>query len=246
MNRRVLALLALAALVFLSGCTLFGNDLDEDDLLGDKTYDWESNATATYNLTYSSDSYATVLDLGNRTELSLSESDLIRGEESVGIGNLKFQFKNGTIVNATYSNLTASRGSDKTKITVPATNGTVAWTSQRSGKQWTASVLANGSHKVHLPGSARVGIPFLSQTGPDPDRSTVKDDRVTLFWSQLDDGSISVRYYLVRDLYLFGGMAGLGMILLLGISLYYFREIRSARKKREEVGLDVEQEDDAD
>jgi hypothetical protein len=245
MNRRVLAVLALAALIFLSGCSAFGGGgLDEDDLLGDQEYDWESNTTATYDLSISSDSYAAVLELGNQSELSIHRSTTFRGDRSVSIGNLKFQFQNGTVVNATHPELTASEGSDQTDITVPTTNGTVAWTAGRSGKQWSTPVFVEGSYQVRLPGSTRVGIPLLSRTSPSPDRTTTEDDQMTLYWSEIEDGSISLRYYLLRDLYIFGGIAAIALLLGFGGTVYYLREIRAARKKREDVGLDVEQDDD--
>jgi hypothetical protein len=247
MNRRVLALLALAALVFLSGCSAFGGGgLDEDDLLGDQEYDWESNTTATYDLSTSSDSYAAVLELSNQSELSIHRSTTFRGDQSVSIGDLKFQFQNGTVVNATHPGLTASEDSDETDITVPDPNGTVAWTAGRSGKDWSTPVFVEGSYQVRLPESTRVGIPLLSRTGPSPDRTTTEDDQMTLYWSEIEDGSISIRYYIVRDLYIFGGVAIVALLLGMGGTVYYLREIRSAQKKREQVGLDVEEDDDVE
>lgn len=246
MNRRLLAVLALASLVFLAGCSTFGGggEVDEEDLLGDREYDWESNATATYDLSVSSDSFAAVVEITNQTSLDIYRTTAFRGDQEVSVSDLKFRFRNGTIVNATHAGLTVTEGSDSTELGLPASNGTVAWTAGRSGKQWSTPVFVEGSHQVHLPESTRVGAPFLSQTSPGPDRSTVEDDQMTLYWEELDSGSLTVRYYLVRDLYIFGGLAVVTLLLGIAGTAYYFREIRAAQQKREEVGLDVEYDDD--
>jgi len=244
MNRRVLAVTALAVLVFLAGCSALGGDsIDEDDLLENRTYDWDTNATATYDLSISSDAYTAVVSVGNQSELTVYQSTAFRGDQSIGIESLQFQFQNGTVVNATHANLTADRDSDETTLSLPARNGTVAWTSGRDGKQWSTPAFVEGSYRVELPESARVGIPFLSQTSPGPDRSTLEDDQMTLYWDEIDS-SVSVRYYLVLDLYIFGSIALIAALLGVGGTVYYLREIRAAREKREDVGLDVEYDDD--
>lgn len=244
MNRRAFALGAVVVLVFLSGCSAFGGgEIDEDDLLGEQEYDWNANATATYDLSVSSEAYTAVIEVDNQTTFTVYRSTAFRGDQSLSIETLRFQFENGTVVNATHSNLTATEKSEETELGLPAANGTVAWTSPRSGKQWSTPVFVEASHQVRLPESTRVGIPFLSQTSPSADRSTVEDDQMTLFWEE-PDGDISVRYYLVRDLYIFGSIAFIALILGGGGIIYYLREIREAQQKRQEVGLEVEQDSD--
>jgi hypothetical protein len=242
MNRRALAIAGLVALVFLSGCSTFSGG-GQDDLLNNQTYQWETNSTATYNLSVASDEYTAVVAIENQTTLSVYRSTAFRGDQSLSVESLQFRFENGTVVNATHTNLTASEKSDKTKLGLPARNGTVAWTSPRDGKQWSTPVFVEGRHKVILPESTRVGIPFLSQTSPNTDRSTLEDDQMTLLWEDPSD-SISVRYYLVRDLYIFGSIAVVVILIGLGGTLYYLRQIRAARQKREDVGLEMDYDDD--
>jgi hypothetical protein len=252
MKRRVLVLCGLALLVFLAGCPLGGGggEISEDDLTGEAEYDWETNATASFTLqdsdtfSFSSATYAAVVEVTNQSTVSVHEDSTFRGDQSIGLGALRFRFLNGTVVNATHPNLTAIKQSDQTDIELPAANGTVAYTSGRSGKSWSTPVIVEGSHQVTLPGGTRVGIPLLSEVSPGGYDSTVEDNRMTLRWEELDGGSISIRYYLVRDLYLFGGLLALALLLAGGGALYYLRQIRRARRKRQEVGLDVEVEDD--
>lgn len=244
MNRKVLAVLALAAMLALSGCTVFGsNEIDEDQLVGDTTYQWETNATATYNLSDSSSSYTAVIEVTNQSELAIHRRSPLRGDESVPVNSLKFRFENGTVVNATHTNLTATRESDQTLLGLPANNGSVAWTAPRDGKSWSVPKFVDGPHQIVLPDGTRVGVPLLSRATPPPDRSTVENNQMTLRWED-PGGPMLVRYYLLRDLYLFASLFAVAAVLGTGGTLYYLREIRQARKKREDVGLDVEYDDD--
>lgn len=245
MKRRRLALLAVAVAVLLSGCGFFGGgEIDEGDLLGDREYDWDSNATATFDLSDSSDSYTAVIDIEDRETLEVYQEARLRSDQPIGINDLQFQFANGTVVNATHPGLTAFRGSDETEIELPADNGTVAFTSGRSGKTWSTPAYVDGSYEVNLPEDTDVGIPLLSQVSPNADESETKDDQTTLYWEEVDEGdSITVRYYLIRDLYIFGTLLAIALSLGVGGITYYYRQIKRAKSKREEVGLDVEEEE---
>ena len=67
---------------------------------------------------------------------------------------------------------------------------------------------------------------------------------MTLYWDEIEDGSIDIRFYLLRDLYIFGGIIGISLLLGAAGIAYYVRQIRAAKEKREDVGLDVEVDDD--
>lgn len=246
MNKRRRALLALVAVVFLAGCGLFGGgEIDEDDLVGEQEYNWESNATTTIDLDVSSSAYAAVVDVEDQSSLEVYRVSTFRGDSSVSIEALQFRFANGTIVDATHQNLTAVEGSDETTINLPADNGSVAFTAPRDGKSYASPVFVDGDYELELPESTRVGVWGLSRTSPSPDESVVEDNQMTLYWEEMERGdTISVRYYLVRDLYLFGGLLAIAISLAVGGFTYYYRQIRRAQAKREEVGLDIDMEDD--
>lgn len=245
MNRRALAIAGLAVLVFLSGCTFFGGgEIDEEDLLGEADYQWDANATAFYDLSVSSSSYTAVVGVENQSTLEIHRRTAFQGDQPISVEALQFRFENGTVVNATHQGLTATERSDRTELGLPAEYGTVAWTASRSGKDWSIPVFVEGSHRIDMPESTRVGIPLLSQASPSPDRSTVEDDQMTLYWEEPDSSSIAIRYYLVRDLYLFGSLLVVAVLLGAGGTIYYLREIREAKEKRDEVGLDVEYDED--
>lgn len=258
-DRRLLAVGALLALVVLSGCLGGGGEISEDKLTKDTEYDWETNVTASYNVTtssllsFSSNDYRAVIQVDNRSTLELYQGTLFRGDQSVSIRSLKFQFPNGTTVNATHDNLTAVEQSDETEIRLPAENGTVAYAANWGGasqawggspRTWRVQTPVEGSHEVVMPSGARTDLPLFSLTSPSSDEKSVDSNRQTLRWDDLSSGSVTVRYYLQRDLLLFGGLFVLAGLIGGGGVLYYYRGIRRAREKREEVGLDVEQDDD--
>ena len=250
MKRRVLIICGLGLLVFLAGCSAGGGEISQDELAEDAEYDWDTNATTTYTLitgetfSLSSPEYSAVIELTNQSTVEVYRESTFRGDSSLSIEALQFRFTNGTVVNATHANLTAVEGSDATEIQVPASNGTVAFRAGRSGRTWSTPVYVEGSHEVTLPNATRVGIPLLSRVDPGGYGSTVEDNRMTLYWDEIEDGSIDIRFYLLRDLYIFGGIIGISLLLGAAGIVYYVRQIRAAKEKREDVGLDVEVDDD--
>lgn len=257
-DRRLLAVGGLLLLVALSGCLGGGGEISQDSLTKDADYDWDNNVTALYDVTtspllsFSSNDYKAVIDVRNRSSIELFESTLLRGDQSVSVRALQFQFQNGTVVDASHQNLTAVEKSDETEIRLPVENGSVGYTANWGGasglggspRTWQVKTPVEGSHKVIMPDGARTEIPLFSLTSPGGHATSVENNRGTLYWESLDSGTVTVRYYLVRDLFIFGGIFLVGGLVGVGGVVYYYRGIRRAREKRQEVGLDVEQDDD--
>lgn len=259
MKRRLLAVSALAFVLVLSGCTVFGgsSEIDEGDLLDEAEYEWETNATATFFLdeapllSLSSDRYQAVVQVEGNESVTIHRDRTFRGDDSVAIRALQFRFPNGTVVNATHQNLTAVEHSDTTEISLPAENGTVAYTAEWGasswgsyGRTWRTPTFVEGSYAVNLPEGARVGIPFLSRVVPGGSERTVENDRTRIFWEDPDSSTILIRYYLTRDLYLLGTIVTIiGTIGIVG-TVYYYRQIKRARKKRQNVGFDIPDDED--
>jgi hypothetical protein len=258
MNRRYLALAALAAMILLSGCSMFGGggEISEDELTSEASYEWETNATASYNLTtspllsLSTDTFRAVIELDNQSTLEIHRERTFRGDTSVPIEALQFRFTNGTVVNAAHENLTAVQNADHTEIQLPAEYGTVAYTANWGGgsmggygRSWATPTYVRGSYEVTLPEGARVGLPLLSRARPGEYSSTVEDNRMTITWEE-PEGAVAVRYYHTRDLFILGSLVATAILVGIGGTLYYYRQIQRAKRKRQEVGLDVEETDD--
>ena len=248
MNRRLLLVLgAVALLVWLAGCaSLLGSGQpDPDQLSEDATYDWDTEARTTFNV--SKTQFQTVMTVTNKSWVVVYQRDEVGTDEPLDISALKFQYTNGTVVDANQTNLGARNEGQRTNITLPQENGTVAFTAPRpNAKRFATPVFVEGSHEVVLPPRARVGIPLLSQVAPSATWTNVTEDRMSVYWDDVERGPIVVRYYLQRDILLFGTLGGvLGLVGIVG-ALYYFRQIRVLERQREEIWLDVEMEDDDD
>lgn len=245
MNRRhVLGVTALLTVVLLAGCSLGPSEVSENKLSQNASYNWDVNATATFNISRSS--YATIVNVTNSSELDVWRRDAIEGENPVNLRSLKFRYRNGTVVNATEANLTATQRNEKTVISLPADEGLVAYTGNRANKQFGTPSFTEGSYEFILPPGARIGIPLLSQANPGGWQTTVENNRMTVRWDNVSSGGVNVRYYLQRDILIFGSLALLLVVAGVGGTLYYRRQLQDLESQRKELGLDVENEDDDD
>ncbi len=241
MRRRLLALGSLLVLALLAGC--FGpSEIPEDQLTRDANYTWDTDANASYTLSRSS--YEAVYVVPNQTTLHVHSSDSLGTDQPVDVRALKFRFTNGTVVNASHANLSATLAQKRTTLHLPASDGQVAYTASRSGKTFATPVVVEGAQTITLPPSARVGVPLLSQVSPGGFHTAVDGDRMTIRWSDRTGGVLHVSYYLQRDLLLFSLLVLVVVTLGVGGSVYYLRQIRRLERRREELGLDVDYDDD--
>jgi hypothetical protein len=136
----------------------------------------------------------------------------------------------------------------RTQVYLPVNEtGQLAFTAPKNGKQIATPTFVRGSYELALPEGTSVGLPVLAQVSPGASRTETVDDRVHVYWENVDQApSLVVRYYLDRDLLLFGGLVGLLFVLGAGGAVYYYRQIQETVRKREEVGLDVDTGDDSD
>lgn len=248
MTRRLLLAAGLVVLLgALAGCSsiLGPSEPNPEELNASADYDWNTNATTSVNVSRSS--YTSVITIrnnssANRTDLVVYSRDDLGTKQPVKLSALRFRYPNGTVVNA--SAIGVENEQKRTIITVPAPRGKVAFTAPRNGKRFSSPVFVTGSYAVTLPKGARVGIPLLSQVSPRATEKTVTDDRMTIYWEEVERGPIVARYYLQRDILLFGSMLGILIVVGAGGAVYYLRQIKSLERQREEVGLDVETDDD--
>lgn len=273
-QRLLLGTVALAGLLALAGCSSFlgPGQADPSDLAAEETYNWETDRDA--YLEVNENNVTAVYTVGNRTTGALEDAEPtieIYGRDTLGteqpeeISAVQFRYPNGTIVAfeeregdpvavVTYANgttrtaeglMTVDRTRRRTVVGLPANEtGQLGVTVPKNGKQVTSPAYVQGSYEIVLPKNAEVGVPLLAQVRPGADSRPVIDGRVHLQWDELTANTLSVRYYLSRDLLLFGGLAIGGTIIGLAGVGYYALQLRQTRRKRDEVGLDVDVEDD--
>jgi len=57
---------------------------------------------------------------------------------------------------------------------------------------------------------------------------------------------LRLRYYLERDLYIFGGVALVAVVVGTAGTVYYWRQLQAVRRRRQEAGIDIEMDEDDD
>jgi len=155
---------------------------------------------------------------------------------------------NGSRVDVPEEKLVVNKTRRRTRVFLPTNEtGQLAFTAPKNGKQVATPTFVSGAYEMALPAGTSVGLPILAQVSPSASRTETVDGRVHVYWENVDRApSVVVRYYLDRDITIFGSMVALLLVLGVGGAAYYYRQIRETVKKREEVGLDVETGDDSE
>jgi len=243
---------------------------------GGGEYEWDTDADAylevnrnNYTAVYSVGSRTTG-NIDPPYTMELYERDALGTDQPLDPSSLQFRYENGSRlrfedagegsadlvmirpngsrVDAPEEKLVVNKTRRRTRVYLPTNEtGQLAFTAPKNGKQVATPTFVSGSYEMVLPEGTSVGLPVLAQVQPSASRTESVDGRVHVHWEDVDRASsVTVRYYLDRDLTLFGGMVALLVVLGLGGGAYYYRQIRETVRKREEVGLDVETGDDSD
>ncbi len=264
MNRRLLAALALGLVLGLAGCTtIFGTDIDDPDALSaEATYEFDTGHDAF--ITINRNNYAAVYNVsakvtGDNGTIQLWQTNALTVEQPLEISALQFRHANGTVVKyvdgeavrvfedgteeATDS-LSVDNTRRRTVVHLPAEEGQLAFQTPKNGKDIAIYTPVHGSYGVALPPNTDASLPLLSRVQPPNDDRRVIDNRVYLQWDSVETSLIVVRWYLDRDLWLFGGLTLIAGIVGVAGSLHYYRQIKRAEKRREEEGFEIDYRDD--
>ncbi|MFB6123973.1 MAG: DUF5803 family protein [Haloferacaceae archaeon] len=253
-RRRALGVLGLAALVLSSGCMgLFGASPIADEKLDaepPQSYEWTADADAHITLTEKA-RFLAVYDL-NRTSVELFRRDGLGGRNAIPVSAVRYRYPNGTVI--TGSELEArggavTRSREKVTVELPTDGpenetGKLAFTSESTPKRFSLPTFVKGSYEVVLPPNRRVEAFLFGKVSPPGHEVTRPDGQTHIRWENVTADAVSVRYYLQRDLLIFGAIAAVLFVVGLGGAFYYKRAIEALRERREEMGLDVDTEDD--
>ncbi|MFB6221672.1 MAG: DUF5803 family protein [Halolamina sp.] len=256
MRRRSLAVLALVGLVLTSGClgALTGDgptDAERLDEPPEEEYAWNPSSDVHITVTKQAN-FRAVYDVsasGFGDRINLSRTDPLGTKRPLTVRSLRYRYPNGTVING--SEFEAHGGDVYTEnnalvVVPPADSGYIAFTGEGTPKRFSLPVYVEGSYILVLPENRRTSVPLFGQIVPEPDEKRVVDGRVNIYWDDLTAPSILVRYYIQRDIQIFGGLAGILTVVALVGLLHYRRRIRELRAQREELGLDVDMDDDGD
>lgn len=244
MNRRALGFVVLASLVALSGCMGAFGGIPDEQLCEDRGYDWETSAVATYQVTTKGD-YETVYNMSGQKTIELYREDGLGNKHPVQIRAVKFRYPDGTTVDCKDIDVETTRR--KTIVTLPAEEGQFAYVAPSSPKRFTTRKFVEGSHEVVLPEDREVENMLFGSVKPSG-YETSRDEagRLHITWEEVNSQRVVVQYYLQRDVYLLTGLVLVAGILTAAGMGYYYRLIERLRRRREEAGLDLDQDIDDD
>jgi hypothetical protein len=268
MNRRLIAAVAVVVLLGLAGCTspLGDGAASPEDLSTDANYTFDTDRDA--YIVVNQDNYTAVYNISkadSNESIELYRTDSLTLEQPLEIRALQFRyddasrFPDGTIVRYTDGNATrvypngttepvdtlgVETTGDRTVVELPAEAGQLAFTAPKQGKEIAVRPPVNGSFELVLPPDTDASLPLLSQVRPSNDDRRTEDGRVHLLWEEVDTSVLVVRWYLDRDLLLFGGLAAVGVTIgFIGLG-YYYLQVQRAKKRRRAEGIDIDYDDD--
>jgi len=254
MRRRTLALVALVGLVATSGClgAITGGsptDAERLDEPPESEYAWNPDTDVRITITKEAN-YRAVYDAsagGFGEQINLSSTDALGTKRPLTISSLRYRYPNGTVVNG--SEFEAHGGdvytaNNELVVEPPGEGGQVAFSGESTPKRFSLPVYAEGSYTVVLPPNRRVAVPLFGQVVPEPNEKQVGGDRLHLHWDEVTAPSMLIRYYIQRDIKIFGALAG-GLAIVATVGLFHYRRrIQALRETREEMGLGVEDDSD--
>jgi hypothetical protein len=255
MNRRLLlAAGCLALLAVTSGCLGIGTGPVSADRLDSEPaepYEWETNRTAHVTIQENTQ-FQTVMETNSST-IELYRRDGFGGTNPLSVQSVRYRYPNGTVI--TGSEIQNRSGEvrqtrDETIVALPdgapPSGGALAFTSGGTPKRFTLPTYVEGTYEVVLPPDRRLDFPIFGQVSPG-NYETERDaqGRVHVVWAEpVTADTVSIRFYLQRDLYIFGGIVALVGAVGGGGLFYYRRQIDRLRQQRLEMGIDVEIDDD--
>lgn len=241
-RRRLLAVALFAVLAVTAGCVGMGDDLDEEALAEDADYDWTTDATGT--ITVDGEQYRAVYNVTNGSAVEVFHRDALGSEQVVQVSAVQFRYPNGTVVGADAVNVTVE--DSRAVVRPPAERGKLAYSAPATPKSVTVPVTVPGSYEVVMPPDMRVSNFLFGDVRPRGYDTEIVDDQLHVRWDDLSEGTIAVRAYLARDLYVFGGIVAVLAAVGIGGVLYYRLQIKRLEERREEAGLNVDVDHDDD
>ncbi|RQG90333.1 hypothetical protein EA462_10185 [Natrarchaeobius halalkaliphilus] len=249
MNRRlILASIVVVVFVGLAGCSMIFGGISDEDLDREAEYDDLRDADSDVVIDIedgsllSNSEFRAVYDLNETEEVTMYRSTFYQNQ-ALEIHGVRYWYPNGTELTGSELDVDQSRSS--TVVGVPDENGTLAVSGSSGTKTFQLPAFTHGSYEVTLPEGHRTSNFFLGNVNPSGYDREVIDDRERLTWEHVDS-TVSLRFYQTRDIPLFLGLVAVVTVLGGTGIAYYYRQVKRLEKQREELGLDVEIEDDDD
>jgi hypothetical protein len=244
-------LVALALLAVTAGC-LGGGAVSDQELDADPpaSYEWDAGVDA--HITVTEGARFQAVYRMNSSQVELYRNDGLGGRNAIPVEAFRYRYPDGTVVSGSEFRArggAVDRSRDGVTVELPAnvSGGQIAFTSSSTPKRFRLPVYVEGSYELVLPPDRRTSFPIFGSVRPRAESVQIPpgDDRVHIRWSNLAERqSISIQFYLQRDLYVFAAIITVLVVVAAGGLYRYKRQIEALEQQREELGLDVETEDD--
>lgn len=249
--KRLLAIVGCLVLLTVSaGCTsMTGMDFGGGEKEKKNVqFNWDTDADAT--LTLNADQYQSVYKV-NQRQLDVYTHDSLGQERALDLSSVTYRYPNESeITPSEKKSFYIDKSSKRTTIHVPKPDGKVAFVADKQSRSITMPVfLGSGdldgpSYEVILPSGMDVSMPLLGSVQPNNYKTESVDGRVHVTWRSVESDSLSVRYYLNQDLFIFGGIAGILAVGGLIGAGYYLMQIRKLERIRKNIGFDIDTQDE--
>jgi hypothetical protein len=254
MTRRLaLGVVALAFLAVTAGCLGFGTGdvpAEELDAEPEQSYAWDADTDVHIEIQNNA-KFRAVYDL-NQSSIELFRRDGFGGRNPLDVEAVRYRYQNGTVING--SQIRARGGEirrtrDVVTVSLPQNQGggKLGFTAGSTPKRFSLPVFVEGSYEVVLPPDRRIDFPVFGTVRPRGYETMRRGDQTVIRWDEsVTARSLTVQFYLQRDLTIFAGIVLLFSLVGGGGLLYYRRQIAALREQREELGLDVDTDDEFD
>ena len=257
-RRRLLALVALAGLLALSGCTglLGGGSVSDDQLDAEPPggeYAWNESVESDLDarITVREDATFSAVYAVDGGEIELFRRDGLGGQNPLSVRAVRYRYPNGTVITGTElrERGAVERTRDEVRIDLPGEGDVegdrVAFSAESTPKRFSLPTYVKGSYEVVLPPNRRASLPVFGDVTPGRATTSIDDrNRLHVRWEEVERDSVIVQFYLPQDIRIFGGVFALLLLVGGGGLLYYRRQIDRLRERREEMGLDVDTDTD--
>lgn len=256
MNRRlVLGVLFVIAAVSGAGCLGYvtgGGEITADTLDQEPPVAYEWNTTSDVYIDVSTNaSFTATYNVSAVDELRLYRTSFRGSGDPLSLQAFRYQYPNGTVIGG--SEFRARGGEIEqtpdeifVRFNDELQDGRIGIHADSIPKRLTLPTYVQGSYEVVLPPDRRVDFWLFGNVAPRGYETAVENERQHISWESVSSETIVVQFYLQRDLSVFAVVISIATLIGLGGGVYYKRRLNRLKEQRQELGLDVEIDDEVD
>lgn len=254
MNRRfVLAVVVVAIVAVSAGCLGYvtgGGEVTNETLDAEppREYQFDTDRDADFDLA-ANGTYTVVYNATDREDIRLYEATVYGGDQPLEFEAFRYRYADGTVINGSEFRARGGeidRTPDETWIRFAdeMDDGQVAFSGTGSPRRFTMLAYVHGSYAVTLPEGFSTDIPIVGHVSPRSHEVTDVDGRTRITWESVTGGSIVVQSYRERDVFVFGVILVVAVVVGAIGTVHFRRQLEELRQRRLDMGLGVYEDDE--